>query len=538
MSEEERNIILFTGQSGINSEICLKKLQNKVVNAKIFKVEEKMKRISGKKFVEIIASPPLAQETLWREAFKVVKDSLPEPKRGEYVFLTFHASYYHQRKTEFVYPFDFMELQNLRDKTKMVIVFIDDCYDIYKRLMNDNEMYENIRKSDPSEALLYSSSNLTTILDWRQSEIAISRKISQSLEVPLYIIGVKHPSFMVSRLIVRPREELQIYYLSHPISDIRKEDEKSLRSSNFYMKLNEFIEEMLESDDIILFIPDAIDEKRIKQYKKTKEYVPELLNGWPLPYSRDWLFTPLPPKVECINPLNPKDFDFYGATKEIRSTISSGLKVLSEKIQAQINSRDRTLVEQSKDGIVVFQPYWAASSPGGVEEELKYNHILRTKYEEKNRRTVMITVDEDLGKLRINQLFTVLQNNLDSVDNPTKNKLEKLRADWLNTSEKLSEFYNISGKEEEIKKSLEKRLPEDYRFNERIRSETSLKSGEMLQKEEIREENWEKIFEQIQKDPFRGYIDKNRGDVYLIWSKNEYKQKLKEFVGILRNFKD
>ena len=74
----------------------------------------------------------------------------------------------------------------------MVIVLIDDCYDIYRRLLGKGEMYEYIKHESkyivnekeiietlkPFDALIESIMNLLDLLSWREIEIAFSRKIA------------------------------------------------------------------------------------------------------------------------------------------------------------------------------------------------------------------------------------------------------------------------------------------------------------------------------------------------------------------------
>ncbi len=532
MNREQRDVILFTGQSGIKIRDSLNKSASPSSKPPI-SVEKEMQKISGKSFLEILAAPPRIQETLWTETFGKIKKELPSYSGPEkYVFITFHASYYHQRKTEFLSPVDLAELMGLKDRIKMVVVFIDDCYDIYKRLMKEGEMFGHILQRPSQRALLESIANLLSILEWREIEIAFSRKIHQLLKVPLYIMAVKHPSWMLLRLI-KSYEEQNIFYLSHPISSIR--EGAYSRPPGFYDELNEFIKQMLVQDNVILFIPDAIDEKRIKQEKQTGRYVPELLEGWPLPFSNDWLFTPLLSDVKDINPLNPLNFDVSHADDGFQTAVSLLLEGLLERISKQINSRDRSLVEQSKDGVVIYRPYWAASTPRGVEEELKYNRDLVTQYREEKRKTVIINTHEDLAKWRIKSLFGHVEGSV-SLDDTYRNALNNLGEDWVNNPDKVSKFLNIStikGDKEKIRECIEHVLPPEYKFNKGVldRVSTTLAVGGMLAEHERPNECWQMIIDSIpEEDPFfKRYVSPER-DIYVICSAEDLEQKLAQFI--------
>ena len=155
--------------------------------------------------------------------------------------------------------------RGIRESQGEIIVLIDDCYDIYRRLMDKNQMYEDVLSSNDSiNTLLESILNITNILTWRETEIAFSRKIAQLLNVPMYTISVKHPDFMITRLISAPKESLNILYLSHAISVIRRQV-SSARLSEFFAELSSFIKDILTPDNMVIFIPDTIDECRISQ---------------------------------------------------------------------------------------------------------------------------------------------------------------------------------------------------------------------------------------------------------------------------------
>lgn len=526
----DRDIILFTGQSGMKIRKCLEKLKGIKGNVlPTLCIEHEMEKISGKEFLDILTLPRRILEQLWEEAFKKIGGRLPKSaKDGTYTFLTFHASYYHQRKTQLLSPINLKRLQDYKGRVKMIIVFVDDCYDIYKRLTAEGEMYDYIERLTPLEALSQSILNLISILAWREIEIAFSQKISQVLEIPLYIIAMKHPTFMVSRLIAKPPEELKILYLCHPIGSIRRE--QYIRLPSVIMELNEFTKNILKQrPNSVLFIPDTIDEKRIEQDTISGRYYPELSGGWSLPFpEEDWLFIPLPSNTKGINPLNPRNFDYHTSHEDVKAAISSSIGILAERIQDQINSRDHSLVEQSKDGVVVYRPYWGGYTSGGVKEEIKYNNDLRMRYGEKKRRTGIITLEEDSGKFRIRRLFTHLQASINIKD---KSKLEALCQDWLNNSNKISEFYRNSWKQEEIRKSIENVLPKNYEFDEHFipHKKTTLAPGRMLLREEERKEGWTKISEEVRKtDLLRKYTISE--DRYLTCSKERLKQNLEDFI--------
>jgi len=527
----KKDIILFTGQSGIKIEKCLEKLE-KMCNARSISIEKEMTKIYGGDFLDILSLPPRILDTLWEKAFEEIDRKLSElVKDKNYIFFHFHASYYHQRKREFLSPINLEKFHKWKGRIKMIIVFIDDCYDIYKRLMAEDQMFDYIwdKEVTPLEALFQSISNLVTILTWREIEIAFSRKVSQIVGVPLYLTAVKHPSFMLSRLILKPLEGLKIFYLGHPISSTRKEE--YVRPPGLVSELIEFAKNLLcQHPNLVLFIPDTIDEKRIKHETGSgSRYYPELSDPWPLPFDDpDWLFSPLPSTTQNINPLNPKNFD-YTSSEEVRHAISASIAMLVERIERQVNSRDHTLVEQSKNGVIAYRPYWRGNFSYGVHEEVRHNHILKERYGEKSRKVILILPKEDLGQFRIRYLFDQIQGSIENLKN--KSSLESLCNEWIKNPQKICEFSESSWNQEEIRKSIENILPRKYKFAPHFLSskETTLSPAQMLQKEELRKAGWTKILEIVKKeDLLSSYITQQ--DKYLLFPRNQLEQIRQELI--------
>ena len=531
MNAGKKDLVIFTGQSGIKLGSCISKLKRTGLDFQLVSVDKAILDISDKKFVEILGTPPSIQEILWTKAFEHVMNLLQSQSEvHEFTFLTFHACYYHQKRTEFVSPVNLKELMQLKDRTKMIIVLIDDCYDIYRRLMDKGEMYDEVLSSDKSlDTLLESICNLSDLLIWRETEIAFSGKIAQLLGVQLYVISVKHPDFMISRLISAPKESLKILYLSHPISVIRRQGSFT-RLSEFYTEISSLIKDVLKYDNVVLFVPDTIDEYIIKKNNGGDLYIPEPLSGWLLPFSDKWLHEPLPARLTKINPLNPTQYKYSAASDDARTAISLTLRILNRRIGNQINSRDRTLVEQSKDGVLVYRPYLAASTHSGVEEEMIYNCDLRDQYGERGRKTYIITTQEDLGKLRIKKLFTLIETSVNITDSKDIGSLQELCEQWLADPKKVLDFYSNSYDINEIRGAIEKVLPTDYRFVKDVldKGGSLLSVAKMLQKAEQKKRGWSGIFRQVaEEDPLIVYSSKE--DI-LLSSQDRYDEETKDFI--------
>jgi len=534
------SVILFTGQSGISVRECLKRLSRQVdPQPRIISVEEKMTEISGKSFPrEILLENISYQYELWKDAFNQIYNLVSD--LDETIFLTLHGVYYHQDKREFVSPIDLELIVKLKGKVRMLIDFIDDIYDVYRRLMANGQMYSFVRGLEPLEALYTSIFNLISILEWRQIEITISRLIARVLDIPMYIVATKHPISMIAKLINIPMEDLSIFYLAHPISSVRKDAMEQL--PNFVGELNWFAKTVMDLKNTILFLPGTIDELIIK--KKNDIYLPELLPRWPLPYGKEsWISPPLPKALEDINPLNPLNYNI-ASSSEVKMSVSYLLKLLCECISVQITSRDLSLVEQSKNGVIAYRPYFPYKLSGGIRRELEHNYRLYEK--ESSRRSIILSVLEDKGKARIKRFFTLVEKLIENLDETTKQRLQEKCDEWICQSTIIKLFSNDAVLKEEstltsLRKELEKILPPDYNFQlprDFLFNETSLPPGYIGQRERDRRAGFQYAVDTCLKDPLKDYLISERNylefsspdeinhvDISKIILKNQNKQK-------------
>jgi hypothetical protein len=552
-AEKRKDIIIFTGQSGMDVKECLNRLNQRenLSRHEPIDVEREMEKSSGEDFAgELLRAPPKAQEKMWRQTLKRVQGDMETSDDDEYVFLSFHASYYHPSKTEFACAADLGALAELRDRTKMVIVLVDDCYNIYKRLMAPGKMFHKVTEEkddrgesvDPLDALLKSIWNLSTILTWREVEIAFSRKIATFLDVPFYVIAVRHPTPVFSRLIKGSSRgsqgDIKLLYLAHSISEIREAG--SDRYSYFIHELSDFIRELTKHDDVVLFVPDAIDEKRIKKDGRGR-FLPETLDGWQLPFHNDeMLFVPLETSVRKIPPLNPRSYEFGRASDQICSSVSYLLADLTNRITQQINSRDRTLVEQSEDGLVVYRPYPDGAYPSaGVDREIEYSSILRDEYSDDysgtRRKVILLSTAEDLGRLRITMAFDKLRYNVGGLGNAW-GSFEDEKQRWQNDLSLVDQFFQGTWDLSAVRNQLEPMLLanwKDYVFDSDFVSqeESSLQGEDIDKKFDNRERGWKAIRRAVvTSTPYDEKVKKT--DLYMFVHQGELTQAMKDVADV------
>jgi hypothetical protein len=502
----ERNVILFAGQSGISAKDCLHRLNDRLnQKAKVISVEKTMSEVSNRSFRrEIILENIPYQYELWEKAFEKALAQVNDLSSSEKLFLTSHCVYYHQDMREFFSPVNLEMMRKLQGKVKMLIVFIDDIYDVYRRLMRNGEMFSYVKKLEPVEALYASSLNLISILEWRQVEITVCRLIQQMLDIPMYIIATKHPVSMVARLIDKPIEELRIFYLCHPISEVRRSAIERL--PNFTGHLNRFSKEIIDIDDVVLFLPSTIDEFIVK--KQGDKLVPECLPRWPLPFEEgDWISPPMPKDLSEINPLNPLGYNI-STTEESRTFVSYLMKLLVDCISVKMTSRDLSLVEQSKNGVIVYRPRFPNKLSGGIRRELEHNHNLYNK--QTSRRSIIVSVEEDLGKSRIRYFFTSIETFVKDLGSSDKANLKNECYKWMMDSKMIKLFSDdVSLKKEwiNIRDKIEEIIPKSYEFEvDFLFYETSLSPGEMGKQEIARRQGYEYLLNMLLKDTLKDYI--------------------------------
>jgi len=495
----DKKLILFTGQSGIQVKKCLKRINEALENPyNIISVEETMSEISGRNFRKEILKEKLPYlYELWFNTFKDILKKIENDGDNE-SFINLHSIYYHQDKREYVSVIDFNLIQELKNRVKFLIVFIDDIYDIYQRLLEKNEMFHKVRtKKEPLNALYESIFNLKTLLEWRQMEITISRIISRILGIRMFIVATKHPTFMIKRLIDNKLEELEFYYISHPISEIRRRASKVYET--YPGDLNTFIQDFKKYPQKIFFLPTTIDEYRIKDNNGL--YVPEFLPRWSLHFRRSELINgsiDLP--LNNPNPLNPLNLNINEYPEGTQQSISILIELLLGCIYDQITSRDLSLVEQSTNGLILYRPDYPTEYSGGVIRELRYNFDLYNR-DQKSRKVFRLSLEEECIRIRIYAFFNLIKNY--SIVEDKKEIMDVIFGkieDWIDEHKWMEIFKDkdrLKSKINLIRELIEDYL-DDYTFDETLFKITySLKGLDIAEDEKNRSSGYETIIDKI-----------------------------------------
>ncbi|KKN32372.1 hypothetical protein LCGC14_0814500 [marine sediment metagenome] len=507
MAEIKKNIIIFTGQSGVKVSECFKRLNfPQIENLKTICLEDRLSEEYKRGFKKFLYEDVQFQNELWTKVFEEVINEILEKYNDNLVFLSLHGSYYHHNSTEFVSAINFETILRLKGRVMKVITLIDDIYDIYKQLTVAGEIFGNIMNEIYSyRAISKSIQNLILILDWRHNEIVISHLLANSLDVQFYVVAIKHPVSIIRRLIDSDEKSLKIFYLAHPISVIRSESDKVM--SKFPAQLNAFGENIVNiNQKAVLFFPSTIDELRIekKSFKiednTIERYVPELLSRLTNPFDEDeQIGLGLPPSLKNLDPFNPSGVDASNLTENEKNSIGTQLDYLREKIRLQVTSRDYKLVDQSKNGIIAYRPYYKESLSGGVWNEIKYNHKLAQRNEERD--CLIISIKKDHAKTRIFNFFTYLIGNIVGLSDEQKKLLKDECDNWEKSAEKIGLFSDndyISNNMQDILESVENvnnLLPKVYKFQNEliIKKKGTFLEGVFKSEDETREEVLEAI---------------------------------------------
>lgn len=217
------------------------------------------------------------------------------------------------------------------------------------------------------------------------------------------------------------------------------------------------------------------------------------------------LSPPLPSHLSRINPLNPQDYKVSQRKENpTTSAISQMLSLMWNFIYLkQIISRDYSLVEQSKDGIIVCRPYLYGIKSDGVKGEMEYN--LRLMNEEKRRRKpkrkcLIFSCKEDLQKWVIYRFFEMLERELN--ENSLKRygqDLENLRDRWLTICSQV-----IKKNSESLRKEIEMKIPElDFESSK----STPWECDSMVEKLRKRKSIFSQIWDEAKKDPIQTMIN-------------------------------
>lgn len=304
---------------------------------------------------------------VWRESVISIAEGVGEDQP---LFLAGNAAYYLTQNRDYFTPIDLDILKEL--KLRRVVTLVDDIYDIWYRLRQGNQLWDQATyqasEHTPFSLSVLAITQLLTLLDWRSAEILAAEAAASALHIPHLVLAVKHPCEVLYGIIC---EEKVPIYVSHPITEPRRleQTEDVHLVDEFKDEIAQISDELIHSSTYAPVLPTAIDELRINRTDDT--YVPLLQQRWPTP-NRTLLQDPSPDNVNPLDPCN----DYNNWNDGSKNAISELLAVLADGIGKQISSRDRKLVEQCPV-LVVWNPYFNGRTSGGVAQEVEHLERMR-----------------------------------------------------------------------------------------------------------------------------------------------------------------
>lgn len=340
--------------------------------------------------------------------------------------LSGHLIYYSGKRNEFYSVVNQATLAKGNLKPTSVLLFIDDLYDMYARLTESDQLYspgqvwQFLRKYEretgidtkslPRERLSsiimgWEIRNLLHHLSWRRLESVMAENLAHQLGVPFLVWSVKQLTESIKLCFDNP-ESLPIY-LSHPVSEPRRERDENGDWPEFTYEVNQ-LQQVLCEHGITLIMPTGIDELRF--HLQEGRYTGYLKDRWPLiDNETELLYSPsgeaadfhykallLPKYWDPENrKLFPLEIDEWSAT--LKSEVNAFLQVLVREIESQIAWRDLLFIYHT-EGLMVFRPFYArepkATFSGGVDADVGLWEDLSQLGSKK--RAVFIHFEEDV----------------------------------------------------------------------------------------------------------------------------------------------
>ena len=330
----------------------------------------------------------------WEQSFQQVLDEIPKSRAATRI-VCMHLNWYNSEWNEFYSPIDVKSVTSEDCRIDHVVILIDDIYDMFSRLNQDVNLYDErslettmaaIRKlsiagttATPDDRQLRIQAvevALGDLLAWRRAEMIQAENLARSLRCEFTIMATKHSKAALVALV--NNVEAPRIYLSHRISEMRRASmQRSGDASgedNWPPPAREVhaLHSALASRGQVLINPTAIDEFRFENDPSTGSRKPRLSLRWPLPsQSLLWEWTGGSPEHSDL---------LYAGVPEDDEVACHAARSLSIRISSDVWFRDHAIVEHTPN-LCVYRPFYCEQSlgalsvpnwSGGVGQELTH----------------------------------------------------------------------------------------------------------------------------------------------------------------------
>jgi hypothetical protein len=352
----------------------------------------------------------------WNRGLVTAVESLDDEAKVR--LISCHLTLYDKHRSILFMPAVSRNFMRGDRRPSRILVFIDDIFDMASRLsvksalFDASSEYERITARmtkalaesypDDDEGRLLSDeenemcrldasvSILQRLLSWRRNEMIAAEGLALQLDVPLTLLGIKHPMNMI-RPLLGDDEDKCVTYVSHPISRVRLEGLRNGGWGDMPQRLNQ-IPGRLAGKNVVSIMPTAIDEFRFVRPSQDNAFHRDggMTMRWPLIESDDGLIgydpVDVPESLEVPDEL----------VKQRLAETSIYLRALEVSIANEIPFRDHFLVNHCSH-FIAFRPrengnWWSA----GVKAEVEHFAMLADEYQD--RRMVVVHDCVDVAK--------------------------------------------------------------------------------------------------------------------------------------------
>lgn len=337
----------------------------------------------------------------WQDALKSSIGTL-KASRKKIQILSCHLTLYNGVRKEFYSPVAPAIFLGLGFRPDRLVILFDDIFDMFRALSVDDPKDSrksgifspslgeppfldraarslNLSEAESLDATQlgylrteYRVQALTQLLAWRRAETIQAELLARQIGAEFLPYGVKNAIDGLVTACRLPSDDSKPLYVSHPISEPRRQTRKGDGWPSVVDECNR-LPEILARDGCIPIMPTAIDEYRLEQPGDGLFVRSPLLSPrWPKQPAAAGLIRADAASFSDAERslLLPDGYDDF--PEEYRVAIAGLMRGLEASISAEVPFRDHLIVAHVRD-LLVFRPLYGKSRfSGGVDHEIRH----------------------------------------------------------------------------------------------------------------------------------------------------------------------